>query len=104
MNQAHRIETDSLGDVAVPADARWGAQTQRAVDNFVVSGRRVDPDIVHALASIKTHAAEVNGAAGRIEPTIARAIADSAREVSEGRWDGEFPWTSSKRVRGRRPT
>ncbi|MEQ8718662.1 MAG: class II fumarate hydratase [Acidimicrobiales bacterium] len=91
MDPAHRIETDSLGAVRVPAGARWGAQTQRAVENFVVSGRRVDPDIVHALATIKTHAAEVNGAAGRIDSTIAGAIADAAREVSEGRWDDEFP-------------
>ena len=86
-----RIEHDTMGEVRVPAAARWGAQTQRAVENFPVSGRPVEPGLVHALGAIKAAAAEVNGELGVIAPDAAAAIAAAAAEVAEGRWDDHFP-------------
>ena len=87
----YRIEHDSMGEVRVPADAKWGAQTQRAVDNFPISGLRVERSLVAALASIKGAAAEVNGRLKVVPKDMARAIADAAAEVSDGRWDDQFP-------------
>jgi fumarate hydratase class II len=87
----YRIEHDTMGEVRVPAAARWGAQTQRAVENFPVSGLTVEPALLHALGAIKSAAAEVNGDLGVIEPDVAAAIASAAAEVADGRWDGEFP-------------
>jgi len=86
-----RIEHDTMGEVRVPARARWAAQTQRAVENFPISGLVVEPALVHALGAIKAAAAEVNGELGVIEPDVAAAIASAASEVAEGRWDDEFP-------------
>ena len=90
-DQDYRIEHDSMGDVRVPRAAKWGAQTQRAVENFPVSGRRVDPALVHALAAIKSAAAAVNAELGVLDETIAGAVQAAATEVAAGRWDGEFP-------------
>jgi fumarate hydratase, class II len=89
--RATRTEHDSMGEVEVPADALWGAQTARAVENFPVSGRPVPPGVVHALAMVKGAAAEVNGALGVVDEARARAIADAAREVADGRHDDQFP-------------
>src|SRR5690606_39699387 len=86
-----RIEHDTMGEVRVPARARWAAQTQRAVENFPISGLVVEPALIHALGAIKAAAAEVNGELGVIEPDVAAAIASAASEVAEGRWDDEFP-------------
>jgi len=86
-----RIEHDTMGEVRVPAAARWGAQTQRAVENFPVSGLRVEPALIHALGAIKAAAAEVNGELGVIDLDVAAAIAAAASEVADGRWDDEFP-------------
>jgi len=86
-----RVEHDTMGEVRVPAAARWGAQTQRAVDNFPVSGMVVEPSLIHALGAIKAAAAEVNVSLGVVEADIGSAIAAVATEVAEGRWDGEFP-------------
>jgi fumarate hydratase class II len=86
-----RIEHDTMGEVRVPASARWGAQTQRAVQNFPVSGLRLDPGLVRALARLKGAAARVNGDLGVIEPAVAEAIATAAAEVAGGRWDDQFP-------------
>ncbi|MFN2504330.1 MAG: class II fumarate hydratase [Acidimicrobiales bacterium] len=88
---ATRIERDSLGDVAVPATAKWGAQTQRAVDNFPISGVPVDAEIIRALARIKGTAAVVNAELGVVDAGAARAVAEVAAEVAGGGWDGEFP-------------
>ncbi|HEV7719636.1 MAG TPA: lyase family protein, partial [Iamia sp.] len=88
---AYRIEHDTMGEVRVPTTARWGAQTQRAVENFPVSGLTVDPGLIHALGAIKAAAAEANGALGVLEPDVARAIASAAAEVAAGDHDGEFP-------------
>ncbi|MPZ26749.1 MAG: aspartate ammonia-lyase [Micromonosporaceae bacterium] len=86
-----RIERDTMGEVRVPADALWGAQTQRAVENFPVSGGRLEPGLVHALGRIKAAAARVNGALGVLDPDLAEAIAAAAGEVSGGAHDGQFP-------------
>ena len=86
-----RIERDTMGDVHVPVDARWGAQTQRAVENFPISGQRIPSALISALGQIKGIAAEVNGELGVIEADIADAIAAAAAEVVEGRWDDQFP-------------
>ncbi|MBX3284120.1 MAG: class II fumarate hydratase [Actinobacteria bacterium] len=89
-----RTEHDSMGEVRVPADAGWGAQTQRAVENFPISGRTIEPRLIHALGLIKAEAAVVN-AARRDVPTVTRAmgaaIAAAALEVADGRHDREFP-------------
>jgi len=86
-----RIEHDSMGEVAVPADALWGAQTQRAVQNFRISGGRLSRDMIGALASIKGAAAVVNGELGVLPDDLARAIHDAAAEVARGRYDDQFP-------------
>jgi fumarate hydratase class II len=86
----YRTEKDSLGEVRVPADALYGAQTQRALENFPVSGQRFSRRFVQALGLIKKAAAETNGAMGFLEEDVAAAIAEAAGEVAEGRWDGEF--------------
>ena len=86
-----RVEHDTMGDVRVPAEARWGAQTQRAVENFPVSGMVVERSLIHALGAIKAAAAEVNASLGVLEADIGTTIAAAATEVAEGRWDDEFP-------------
>ncbi len=86
-----RVEHDSMGDVRVPAAARWGAQTQRAVDNFPVSGLRIERALIGALASIKGAAAAVNRELGILPADVADAIHDAAAEVAVGRWDDQFP-------------
>ena len=86
-----RIEKDSLGEVKVPADALYGAQTQRAALNFPVSGIRFPRVFISALGLIKAIASEVNAGLGLLDATIAQAIHQAALEVAEGRWDGQFP-------------
>ena len=86
-----RVEHDTMGEVRVPAAARWGAQTQRAVENFPVSGTRLEPAHVHAIGLVKAAAARVNARLGVLEQPMADAIEAAAREVAEGRWDAEFP-------------
>jgi len=86
-----RVEHDSMGEVLVPADALWGAQTQRAVENFPVSGERLPRELIGALGSIKGAAAAVNGELGVLQPDMARAIHDAAALVARGRYDDQFP-------------
>ncbi len=86
-----RIERDSMGEVRVPADALYGAQTQRAVENFPVSGLRMPRALLRALALIKAAAAETNAALGLIDTDRARAIGVAAREVAAGTHDAHFP-------------
>jgi fumarate hydratase, class II len=86
-----RTEHDSMGEVLVPDDARWGAQTQRAVQNFPVSGERIGRDMIGALASIKGDAAVINGRLGVLDPAMASAIHDVAAEVAAGEYDDQFP-------------
>ncbi|MEU3395449.1 class II fumarate hydratase [Streptomyces filamentosus] len=87
----YRIEHDSMGEVRVPAHAKWRAQTQRAVENFPVSGQRLERAHIEALARIKAAAAKVNAELGVIDRDRAEAIAAAAEEVAEGRWDDQFP-------------
>jgi fumarate hydratase class II len=86
-----RTEHDSMGEVRVPASAKWGAATQRAVDNFPISGLRLERAQIEALARIKAAAARVNGELGVVEPDIAGAIEAAAEAVAGGGWDAQFP-------------
>ena len=86
-----RVEHDSMGDVRVPAAARWRAQTQRAVENFPISGRPIEPELIRALASIKGAAAVVNAELGVLDSEMAKAIHDAAAEVASGAYDDQFP-------------
>jgi fumarate hydratase class II len=87
----YRIEKDSLGDVKVPKDALYGAQTQRAVVNFPVSGIRFPRVFIRALGLIKAVAAEVNAGLGLLDAKLANAIHLASLEVAEGKWDDHFP-------------
>ncbi|HEY7484389.1 MAG TPA: class II fumarate hydratase [Streptosporangiaceae bacterium] len=86
-----RIEHDSMGEVRVPATAKWRAQTQRAVENFPISGRTLERAHIAALAHIKAAAAKVNADLGVIDKEMAEVIAEAALEVAGGRWDDHFP-------------
>ena len=86
-----RTERDSMGEVQVPLDAKYRAQTQRAVENFPISGQRIERAHIEALARIKAAAAKVNAELGVLEPAMAQAIQDAAAQVADGRWDGDFP-------------
>src|SRR5262245_21521545 len=86
-----RTEKDSLGEMKVPAAALWGPQTQRAVENFPISGRPLPAPFVHTLGLIKAAAARVNRGLKLVEPKLADAIEKSALEVAEGKWDDQFP-------------
>src|SRR2546421_6125611 len=86
-----RIEKDSMGEVAVPDEAYWGAQTQRAVDNFAISGLRRARRMIWALASIKQAAAAVNERLGLLDPERSKAISEAAGEVASGGLDDQFP-------------
>jgi fumarate hydratase class II len=85
-----RIERDSLGEVRVPADALYGAQTQRAVENFPISGLRPYRAFIWSMGVIKRAAAEVNMGLGLLDEKKGRAIVQAAQEVIEGRWDAHF--------------
>lgn len=88
--RAVRIERDALGEVEVPADALYGASTQRAVLNFPLSGLRFPREFIRALGLIKRYAAEVNAELGLLDRSIAEAIVQAAQEVADGRWDDQF--------------
>jgi fumarate hydratase class II len=88
---AYRIERDTMGEVRVPAEALWRAQTQRAVENFPISGRGLEPAHIRALATIKAAAAAVNAELGVISADLAAAITAAAQEIIDGRHDGQFP-------------
>ncbi len=87
----YRIEKDTMGEVKVPKDALYGAQTQRAVENFPISGTTLEPAHIAALAQIKKSAAQANAKLGVLDKAIADAIASAADEVIAGKHDGEFP-------------
>jgi fumarate hydratase, class II len=86
-----RIEHDSMGDVKVPKDAKWRAQTQRAVENFPISGATLERTHIEALARIKGAAARVNAELGVVDKQLADAIVSAADEVAHGDWDAHFP-------------
>jgi len=85
-----RIEKDSLGTVNVPAEALWGAQTQRAIENFPISGLKQYRAFVWSMAIIKRAAAEVNRDLGLLDPQLAKAIVASAQEVIDDKWASQF--------------
>src|SRR5512133_98507 len=86
----HRTERDSLGEVFVPADVLYGAQTQRAIDNFPISGLKPRPAFIWSMGAIKMAAAEVNRDLGLLDAKKADAIIQAAREVIEGQWSDQF--------------
>jgi fumarate hydratase, class II len=86
-----RVDSDSMGEVKVPAWAYWGAQTQRAVENFSVSELRIPIALIRSLGMVKGASAAVNGKLGLLEHRIAAAIVSAAEEMVEGAWDGHFP-------------
>ena len=89
--QDYRIEKDSMGELRVPADALWGAQTQRAVENFPISGRPMPAEFISAVGLVKWAAASANQDLGLLDSVIADAIRQAARDVTEGKHDGQFP-------------
>jgi fumarate hydratase class II len=88
---AYRTEHDSMGEVQVPAEALWRAQTQRAIENFPISGTPLEPRLVHALGLVKAAAARTNGELKVLEPDRSEAIAAAADEVASGAHDAHFP-------------
>ena len=90
MDHAYRIERDSLGELRVPREALFGAQTQRAIQNFPISGLRPWRAFIWSMATIKRAAAEVNLDLGLLDEERAEAIVQAAQEVIDGKWDYEF--------------
>ncbi|MBI1180110.1 MAG: class II fumarate hydratase, partial [Alphaproteobacteria bacterium] len=85
-----RTERDSFGDIEVPADRYWGAQTQRSLENFPIGGERMPSEVVHGLGLIKQAAARVNATHG-LDRQMAEAIEQAAAEVAAGALDDHFP-------------
>jgi fumarate hydratase class II len=86
-----RVEKDSMGEVKVPAQAYYGAQTQRAVENFPISGQPLPKRLIRALGLVKIAAATANRDLGKLKPEIAEPIIKAAREVADGKFDDQFP-------------
>jgi len=86
-----RIEKDSMGELRVPRDALWGAQTQRAVDNFPISGRPLPRAFIRAVALIKAAVVEAHAELGLIDAGVTKAIVQAAGEVASGKYDAHFP-------------
>jgi fumarate hydratase class II len=91
MTQSFRIEHDSMGELRVPSAALWGAQTQRALENFPISGRTMPHAFIGALAVVKQAAARANGRLGLLDAAVATAIEAAAAEVAAGRHEAHFP-------------
>lgn len=91
MSEPYRIERDTMGQMRVPADALYGAQTARAIENFPISGKRFPRAFLRALAMIKSAAARVNGSMSHLPPDIAGRTEAAAEEVLEGKHDDQFP-------------
>ena len=86
-----RIETDSMGEIEVPADRYWGAQTQRSLEHFSIGFDRMPRSMVRAMGVLKQAAAQVNADLGKLDPGLADLIVQAAREVAEGKLDDHFP-------------
>ncbi|MGB8963844.1 MAG: class II fumarate hydratase [Pseudonocardiaceae bacterium] len=91
MTQQYRVDRDTMGEVSVPVDALYGAQTQRAVENFPISGRGLERSQIRALGLVKAACARVNGQLGVLDPALAEVIASAADEVAAGQHDAQFP-------------
>jgi fumarate hydratase class II len=87
----YRIEKDTLGEIRVPADRMWGAQTQRSLENFRIGTERMPMEIIRAFAVLKRSAATVNRNLGKLPENKAAAIIQAADEIGQGRWDEHFP-------------
>src|SRR5437879_6311512 len=87
----YRIERDTFGEIRVPVDRLWGAQTQRSLENFRISGERMPPELIRALALVKRSCARVNLEFKALPEEKAKAIAAAADEVLAGKHDAEFP-------------
>ena len=90
LNDRYRIEKDSMGSIKVPAGVYYGAQTQRAIENFPISGWRFGKEFLQALGLIKYAAATVNAELGLLDRRIARAVEKASDEVIQGKWDEQF--------------
>src|SRR5437764_4641774 len=90
MAESFRTERDPLGEVQVPDEAYYGVQTQRAVENFPISGLRAPADLVTATILVKKAAAEANAALGRLKPDVAAAIVSAADEILSGQLRDQF--------------
>jgi fumarate hydratase class II len=90
MSEGFRIEKDSLGEMRVPTSARYGPQTQRAVENFPIGGQRFSRRFIQAMGLIKKAASETNRELGHLDAAIADAIGQAADEVAAGKWDDQF--------------
>src|ERR1700756_1556120 len=91
MTSSFRVERDSMGEVKVPADALWGAHTQRAVQNFPISGNAMPRPFIAALGLAKQAAARANQSLGLLDGRIAQAVEAAAAEVAAGNHDAQFP-------------
>jgi fumarate hydratase class II len=89
--KSYRIEHDSMGEVSVEADKLWGAQTQRSLENFEIGTEKMPLEIIRAFAILKKAAALVNVELGTLDSRIADAIVTACDEISEGKWDDQFP-------------
>src|SRR5699024_4266113 len=90
MAKEYRVQKDSLGEVRIPSDRYYGAQTQRAVENFTISGWRLPRPFIRAQGLIEAAAAHANHACGDLDKKRADAVIQAAEEVIEGRWDEHF--------------
>jgi len=91
MTTKTRLESDSMGNVAVPDDRLWGAQTQRSLENFRIGGQRMPALLIHAYGLLKQAAAQANMKLGKLDKKLGKAILDAAGEVAAGKLDDHFP-------------
>ena len=103
-SRATRVETDSMGEVGVPADRYWGAQTQRSLENFRIGGERMPESLIRALGIQKKAAALANMALGELDPKRGEAIVRAADEVASGELCDHFPLVVWQTGSGLRPT
>ena len=87
----YRIEKDTLGEVRVPADKIWGAQTQRSKENFQIGTEKMPIEIIRAMATLKKSAALANNKLGKLSDTKKDVIVEAADEIIAGKWDAHFP-------------
>jgi fumarate hydratase class II len=104
LHMTQRVEVDSLGEVLVDSDRLWGAQTQRSLEHFRISGERMPAELIDALARIKRAGAQVNHELGLLDEAKARAIESAAERVLSGELAQEFPLVVWQTGRARRPT
>ena len=91
MSNNYRIEKDTMGDMQVPSDKLWGAQTQRSLQNFKISTEKMPKAQIYGMAIVKRAAAKVNMDLGALDEKKAKAIMEAADEILAGQHDGEFP-------------